>query len=199
MAPLFHNICERKRNGDTRTGCHCAVKPPGCAGKPGQEQQLTPTQLARNDTTLPFCPPPQLERSAVFGRTFHVQAHISCSRLSSWPHALCCSFVVRLCVLVAVPSFFFFTKPYVVLTFCLLISCDRCSPPGGIKFELFIIARESIKSRLVVGHKLMHALFFFLSFVLFFYPHVESHQSRSGKYQDRVCHAWLGVGYQPVR
>lgn len=23
-------VCERKRNGDMRTGCHCAVKPPDC-------------------------------------------------------------------------------------------------------------------------------------------------------------------------
>lgn len=29
------------RQSKMRTGCHCAMKPKGCASKPGQEQQLT--------------------------------------------------------------------------------------------------------------------------------------------------------------
>lgn len=168
--PLYHKLRlqEKERNGDTRTGCHCAVKPPGCAGKPGQEQQLTHTQLTKNDTHS-FSHSLQLERSAVpYQHTFHVQIHVSCNCLSSYPHALCSSFCCASawrgsCSTGAS------LKPHVVLAFRLLISCDRCIPPGGVEFELFIKPHESIKSHGAVGHKHMRAL----------YPYVESRQERS--------------------
>lgn len=61
------------------------------------------------------------------------------------------------------------SKPHVVLSPYLLISCDRCIPLGGLEFEHFIRVHESIKSHLAVRHRHMYTL----------YPYVESCQERS--------------------
>lgn len=51
--PFFHTLClPEKEKWDTGTGCHCAVKPPGSAGKRGQDQQLTHRELTKNGTQL---------------------------------------------------------------------------------------------------------------------------------------------------
>lgn len=60
-------------------------------------------------------------------------------------------------------------KPYVVSSPCLLISRDSCVPLGGLEFEHFIRAHESIKSHVAVRHGHMDTL----------YPHVEPCQERS--------------------
>lgn len=153
-------VCERKRNRDPRTGCHCAAKPPGCAGKPGQEQQLTHTQLTKNDT---HCL--SLIRRSSRGARFHTDILFTCGPTSA---ATVCPPTLTLCAVWAVARGASL-KPHVILAFRLLISCDRCIPPGGVEFELFIKPHESIKSHGAVGHKHMHAL----------YPYVESRQERS--------------------
>lgn len=45
------------------------------------------------------------------------------------------------------------SKPRIVLTLRLLISCDRCIPPGGAEFELFIKTHESVRRRAALGQK----------------------------------------------
>lgn len=135
-----------KRNGDVRTGCHCPVKPPGCAGKPGQEQQLTHTQqLTKNDTHSL-----SLAREQHGFLLTYMQTNISCNCLSSLSHAAVCLGSRGTGPLKA-PRCSSLLRP--------LISCDRCISPGGVEFEVFIKAHESIKNRIAVGHEHMIALF----------------------------------------
>lgn len=97
-----------------RTGCQCAVRPPGSVDELGQEQQLTHTQLE--------APPP-----ALFTRRPH-QLQLSVLAAARFVLLFCCA---SACLGSRGTGAFSF------LTFCLPISCDRCVSPGGGEYELF--------------------------------------------------------------
>lgn len=127
MCPLYHSVCERERGtGNSRTGCRCAAKPPGCVGDAGQEQQLTHTQLTKDGIHAL-----SLHRSTVPPQTHTFSRAASGSAATVFPPLL-----PWVCVSVAAAREPF-VEPHVVLTFRLLISCDRCIPPGGVEFERF--------------------------------------------------------------
>lgn len=154
--PLYHNVRRERESGTWGQGVTVPWSHQAVRVKRAKSSSW-PTHSSQRATHSPFLASTAAreEHGTYF---FHVQAHISCNCLSSYPHALCGSFTMHLCVLVAL-SRGPFLKHNVVLTFRPLISCDRCIPLGRIEFELFIKARESIRSRGAVGHKCVHAHF----------------------------------------
>lgn len=103
-----------------------------------------PTKNDTNSLSL-LC---RISRGAAFfcRRAFHMWISCNCPSSSV------------LCICASQTLWHFFQRPALFSLFVLLISCDRCIPAGGVEFELFIKAHESIKRHGAVGHKLMYAL-----------------------------------------
>lgn len=161
---MIRCICKRKRIGTWGQGV--TVSWSHQVGKPGQKQQLTHTQLTKDDTHF-------VSFTTAWEEHGILLTYFSCTdthqlQLSVLPTHFALFFCFASVCLGSCGTALL--KSHVVLTPCPLILCDRCILSlSGAEFELFIKAHESIKSHGAVGHRHMDA----------FYPYVESCQERS--------------------